>query len=194
MVSERMLDSFTSSEKFFGADALGINDNESQKGVKNLIQKAFTNLTNRKILTSESDSKYTFIRLSIGHGYVLNFMGESTNIRTYCIRLSYFFLKYLKYYPYEPASQFLLVKEYSNNGFKLEILKCIIQNRAFIFFIKFYVDQRTIIYTFIFIVLAILQRKTRQSPKFLLKIRLIFLIAREDEERLRAGGEGDDRE
>ena len=91
MVSERMLDSFTSSEKFFGADALGINDNENQKGVKNLIQKAFTNLVNRKILTSESDSKYTFIRLLIGHGYVLNFMGESTNIRTYCILLSYVF-------------------------------------------------------------------------------------------------------
>ena len=146
MVSERMLDSFTSSEKFFGADALGINDNESQKGVKNLIQKAFTNLVNRKILTSESDSKYTFIRLLIGHGYVLNFMGESTNIRTYYILLSCFSLKYLKYYPYEPASQFLLVKEYSNNGFKLEIVKHIIWNRAFIFFIKFYVDQRTITY------------------------------------------------
>ena len=37
MVSGRMLDSFTSSEKFFGADTLGINDNENQKGVKNLI-------------------------------------------------------------------------------------------------------------------------------------------------------------
>ena len=37
MVSKKMLDSFTSSKKFFHADALGINDNESQKGVKNLI-------------------------------------------------------------------------------------------------------------------------------------------------------------
>lgn len=76
-------------------------------------------------------------------------MGKSTNIRTYYILLSYFFLKYLKY-PFEPTSQFLLVKEYSNNSFKLEILREIIGTRAFIFFIKFYVDQRTIICTFYF--------------------------------------------
>lgn len=82
--------SFTSNKKFFGANALGVPDNESQKGVKNLIQKDFTNFVNRKILTSESGSKYTFIRLLIGYGYVLNFMGKSTNIRTYCIS-SYIF-------------------------------------------------------------------------------------------------------
>lgn len=143
--------SFTFNKKFFGASALGMPDNESQKCVKNLIQKDFTNLVNRKILNSESGSKYTFIRLLIGYGYVLNFMGESTNIRTYCISsILHFFLKYLKHYPFEPASLFLLIKEYSNNGFKLEILKQIIGTRAFIFFIKFYIDQRIIICTFYF--------------------------------------------
>ena len=34
--------------------------------------------------------------------------------------------------------------------------------------------------------------RENQSPEFLLKIRLIFLIAREDEERLMAGGEEDE--
>lgn len=143
--------SFTFNRKFFGANALGMPDNESQKGVKNLIQKDFTNFVNRKVLNSESGSKYTFIRLLIGYGYVLNFMGKSTNIRTYCISsILYFLLRYLKYYPFEPASLFLLDKEYSNNGLKLEILKQIIGTSTFVFSIKFYIDQRTIICTLYF--------------------------------------------
>lgn len=56
---------FTFNEKFFGVYALVKSDNESWKGVKYLIQKDFSNLVNRRILNTESGSKYTFIRLLI---------------------------------------------------------------------------------------------------------------------------------
>lgn len=46
--------SFTLNKMFFGANAHGMPDSESQKDVKNLIQKDFTNVVNRKILNVAS--------------------------------------------------------------------------------------------------------------------------------------------
>lgn len=53
-------------------------------------------MVNRKILNSESDSKYTFVRLLIGYGYVLNFMSIKAQISERIVVYLIFFLEVLK--------------------------------------------------------------------------------------------------